>query len=987
MKRLILILLIIISLSLSKASLPNISVEEMPTVYRVKIESSEEIQEVKYAYGLMPNVYIVPFIATNDSLELTSEQLKRLNVLKNNIKYSWDNLTNFSHPLNFTFYTSPIKIKNYSTNQGYSKYFVRIDDNLNDLNVSYPAILVTLDVKDYFPSQVPSNSRTTVTEHGLISEIYLNGFSSFNTPNLSNYEAEIFPNILLHELAHSFIFLPSKNKLFWGDHPGSFTDRPDFWTYNAGESPTGNEGYYEVYSILNQLRPYLLLEDIKFSPRLSILEKMFLGIVNPYETGNYTFYSGNITKIGDKYVSSQMIIVESASNETATNLYNLSDDSDWWEITKDSDFVNMNLNTSFDINKSIQNSRALWIFVNTSEHPRYFQVFNFNSQSLQKNIEPGRVYLLNNSKDLDFNQTFITLTCNASENVKNITLYTNASGTWQAVYTNNSGNFINYTITLNQKGRFIWNCLAYTEEGNAFWGELDFQFSRGNYLPKCSKFSKNLNFSDYTKEGIQNLSNVFLEIDGFGKIIFLKPINFENMDLDANVYIENKKIGINSNLEPNLNTSAQIIFYNIPFNYPLLYRNGEICNDCTFIGKSGFNATYNVSHFSNYTVGINSLLSVSNSGPKKINDTISFYANYTNISGNLIEDASCNISFNEIKYQMNETNNYYVYNASFESSGNFQYNISCAKSGFESLNLSDNFDIFVDYPITILNFPLNNKLLNSSTIMFNFTVYGNNFRNATLYTNFSGTWKSNNTNQSALVNGSSSEIVATGISDGNYLWAIYTCNLTSCRFSELNGSFILDATAPVISLISPENNSALSENIVNFYYNVSDSNTISNCSLILDDANNETHNLIQKNVIQNFTKTLADGTYNWSIVCCDAINCKNSGKNIILISVSEDEGDSGETGGGGGGGGSNSGSSSGSSSKSGSSKIAPSKTVSVNTIKEPDIEKPISYKVNDENPKRESRNILFVYITLAIIVLFAVIFFFRYRKVHRREIY
>ncbi len=87
-----------------------------------------------------------------------------------------------------------------------------------------------------------------------------------------------------------------------------------------------------------------------------------------------------------------------------------------------------------------------------------------------------------------------------------------------------------------------------------------------------------------------------------------------------------------------------------------------------------------------------------------------------------------------------------------------------------------------------------------------------------------------------------------------------------------------DTNAPVVGLELPANNTLRTVNSTTFNYNVSDANSISNCSLILNNKNNETNTTITEGITQSFARILANGQYNWSVNCTDAAG--NTGASV-----------------------------------------------------------------------------------------------------------
>ena len=72
-----------------------------------------------------------------------------------------------------------------------------------------------------------------------------------------------------------------------------------------------------------------------------------------------------------------------------------------------------------------------------------------------------------------------------------------------------------------------------------------------------------------------------------------------------------------------------------------------------------------------------------------VNDVVTFYAYYKNTSGNLISGANCTIYVNGGSNLMTENTSHYYSFTSFSTAGNFDWNVTCTKSGFTSLNASD----------------------------------------------------------------------------------------------------------------------------------------------------------------------------------------------------------------------------------------------------------------------------------------------------------
>ncbi len=107
--------------------------------------------------------------------------------------------------------------------------------------------------------------------------------------------------------------------------------------------------------------------------------------------------------------------------------------------------------------------------------------------------------------------------------------------------------------------------------------------------------------------------------------------------------------------------------------------------------------------------------------------------------------------------------------------------------------------------------------------------------------------------------------------DGVYIIRLtVTDNAGNSNYSEIN--FTWDTTAPVISLISPDNNKpfAFDNNTITFEYNVTDFLNIENCSLIINSEVNQTNITITKDITQDFSIALEpEQKYSWKVLCID----------------------------------------------------------------------------------------------------------------------
>ncbi len=174
--------------------------------------------------------------------------------------------------------------------------------------------------------------------------------------------------------------------------------------------------------------------------------------------------------------------------------------------------------------------------------------------------------------------------------------------------------------------------------------------------------------------------------------------------------------------------------------------------------------------------------------------------------------------------------------------------------------------------VTLLSPTDGQALLNGS---INFTCYVgdiNNVTNVSLFINSTGAW---HLNQTKNVNNNYTNITFNlNLSDGNYVWNCKATDLFNNTRSgitnfSINVSSGVDLVQPLVSLISPVNDSTSSVASNMFTYEVTDENGLDNCSLILNGNVSLTSISVINGSSNTFTKDLTDGTYNWTIRCFD----------------------------------------------------------------------------------------------------------------------
>lgn len=270
----------------------------------------------------------------------------------------------------------------------------------------------------------------------------------------------------------------------------------------------------------------------------------------------------------------------------------------------------------------------------------------------------------------------------------------------------------------------------------------------------------------------------------------------------------------------------------------------------------------------------NSTLYVWNASGSAINTTVqntSGAANITNFSYNFLNEGV------------------HPWNCLFVTGTNLQQ--------FASANFSITYD--VTRPRVNITTPGNNSWQNKGN--FNVTLH----ENGTCLASFTGgvmnTSLSSANNR--IFNGSNATLV-----HGTNYTLFYYCNDSAGNLNaSTRQSFIVDLTAPNITLLAPNNsyNLTADSTTVVFNYSIIEELNVSSCSLILNGAVDQTNATIANtSANQSFTKSLSAAAYTWLVNCTDeAGNAGNSSARTITISAPPSTSSGGGGGGGGSGGG------------------------------------------------------------------------------------
>jgi subtilisin family serine protease len=393
---------------------------------------------------------------------------------------------------------------------------------------------------------------------------------------------------------------------------------------------------------------------------------------------------------------------------------------------------------------------------------------------------------------------------------------------------------------------------------------------------------------------VLNSSESSLENSTYAKVMFLSGTNLTNAS--AAFMLGAGFVYLNDSY-PQFNKSANITMYGLGFNVtPAVFRDGDICKspECNITGYSGGAFNFTVLHFTNYTAGTNTNLTVWDSTDIQamhINQSVSFYANYTNITGGVgIAGASCNVSFtdsmdNSMPY--NATSMLYWYNRTFSSAGTYAWNVTCDEPSFEKMTAADNTEITNSVP-GIYNTTISPSSAFNSTAL-NCSAVPADYENSTVNVSFTwhkdgslnATWDANVSCTNATACNTSVPVPPSATAKGQ----AWVCSARS--FDGANWSAWLNSTevtvqnsAPSVpSLSAPANGSNISTQVVPFNYSSTD-------------ADNDTITYtIYINGVMNTTTTsnstqigFSDSIHYWSVQASDgSANSSMSGTRSFTV--------------------------------------------------------------------------------------------------------
>ncbi|MFH1850074.1 MAG: hypothetical protein ABH879_07895, partial [archaeon] len=236
---------------------------------------------------------------------------------------------------------------------------------------------------------------------------------------------------------------------------------------------------------------------------------------------------------------------------------------------------------------------------------------------------------------------------------------------------------------------------------------------------------------------------------------------------------------------------------------------------------------------------------------------------------------ACVVYHNASGWAPNETNNTPI-NGSRDkftlafSDGIYLWNVWCNDSAGNSAFNSSNFTYTVDTINPAINYtaptPANNTNRSADAFVVNVT-------HSDLHPGRISLFLQNSLNITRSYSGSYTNFSLSGLSDGTYTYYARLNDSAANANQTEKRTITLDTAPPVVSPVSPGNNSWNKKENATFSFNVSDRLLlVANCSLIVEGSVNATDNSISEGPIQTIDgRGFRSGNQSWYINCTDQV--------------------------------------------------------------------------------------------------------------------
>ena len=190
--------------------------------------------------------------------------------------------------------------------------------------------------------------------------------------------------------------------------------------------------------------------------------------------------------------------------------------------------------------------------------------------------------------------------------------------------------------------------------------------------------------------------------------------------------------------------------------------------------------------------------------------------------------------------------------------GNYTWGCSAVNPTIFSVSSNRTFEVLYSSPVVVLLLPVNDTSSEITSINFTFNATDiNSIKNVSLF--IDGVL--NETNSSGI---DGDYIFYKDFSEGNYTWGIVAYSTLDKKTTSVNRTFEMLYTSPIVTLITPANDSTFLDSNVTFTFTATDDNGIKNVTLFLDGVANKT-NSSGVNGSYTFEDDFSDGSHNWTV--------------------------------------------------------------------------------------------------------------------------
>ncbi len=228
----------------------------------------------------------------------------------------------------------------------------------------------------------------------------------------------------------------------------------------------------------------------------------------------------------------------------------------------------------------------------------------------------------------------------------------------------------------------------------------------------------------------------------------------------------------------------------------------------------------------------------------------------------------------------NRANNVFEINGFPE--GSYFWNVNVTDTTYlTGIDEERRFYVDTTPPNIQLNSPYESEVITTNNVTFDFKVWDNLAEHITCEFTLNEELESSR----VYINDSGAQFYSI-LRDGDHSWSIRCIDNASNHVYSGEIEFSVKAP-PIVSLISPENNSRTASSEIDFSYIPYDLIGITSCRFYLDGELNSTNSLISENIINNFNiKGISEGIHSWTVNCSDSDNNWNwSEENIFYRDI------------------------------------------------------------------------------------------------------